>query len=138
MAQAASALQDIALFVEVARMRSFSAAARNLNLSTATVSRRIGAFEQEMGSRLFNRTTRRVELTSVGERYFERCNPLVDEAQRAREALLSEAHRPSGHLRLSMPVDLGVALFGPMLPKARPGNWPSRVKLTFRKMKMKF
>jgi DNA-binding transcriptional LysR family regulator len=116
MVQAVSALQDIALFVEVARMRSFSAAARNLGLSTATLSRRIGAFEQQMGSRLFNRTTRRVELTSVGERYFERCSLLVDEAQRAREALLSEAQRPSGHLRLSMPVDLGVALVGPMLP----------------------
>lgn len=116
MAEAASALQDIALFVEVARMRSFSAAARNLDLSTATLSRRIGAFEQQMGSRLFNRTTRRVELTSVGERYFERCHHLVDEARRAREALLSEARRPSGHLRLSMPVDLGVALIGPMLP----------------------
>ncbi|MBN8507872.1 MAG: LysR family transcriptional regulator [Burkholderiales bacterium] len=116
MTQAASALQDIALFVEVARMRSFSGAARNLGLSTATLSRRIGAFEQEMGSRLFNRTTRRVELTSVGERYFERCNHLVDEARRAREALFSEAQRPSGHLRLSMPVDLGVTLIGPMLP----------------------
>jgi len=111
------ALQDIALFVEVARARSFSSAARNLGLSTATLSRRIATLERQTGTRLFNRTTRRVELTNLGERYFERCDHLVDEARLARAALFNEAERPSGHLRLSMPVDLGVALVGPMLPQ---------------------
>ncbi len=111
------ALQDVSLFVEVARTGSFSRAAQNLGLSTATVSRRIGALEQRTGTQLFNRTTRRVELTGIGSRYFERCNHLVDEARLAQQALFDEAGRASGHLRLSMPVDLGVALIGPLLPQ---------------------
>jgi DNA-binding transcriptional LysR family regulator len=80
------------------------------------MSRRIGALEQRSGARLFNRTTRRVELTNVGDRYLERCGHLVDEARLAQEALNSEVRRPGGHLRVSMPVDLGVLVVAPLLP----------------------
>jgi DNA-binding transcriptional LysR family regulator len=111
-----NALQDIALFVEVARTRSFSHAAHKLGVSSATLSRRIAALEQRVGARLFNRTTRRVELTNVGERYFERFEHLADEARRAQEAFHDETRRPAGHLRVSMPVDLGVHRIAPMLP----------------------
>ncbi|MCU0942851.1 MAG: LysR family transcriptional regulator [Hydrogenophaga sp.] len=107
---------NIALFVEVARLQSFSGAAKSLGLSTATLSRRIALFEQQMGVRLFNRTTRRVELTTAGARYFERCNGVVDQLRLADEALLDETRLPSGLLRLSMPVDLGMGLIAPMLP----------------------
>lgn len=113
---ALNALQDIALFVEVARTRSFSHAARNLGVSSATLSRRIAALEQRAGARLFNRTTRRVELTNVGERYFERFEHLADEARRAQEAFHEEARRPTGHLRVSMPVDFGIDRIAPLLP----------------------
>lgn len=113
---ALNALQDIALFVEVARTRSFSHAARNLGVSSATLSRRVAALEQRASARLFNRTTRRVELTNVGERYFERFEHLADEARRAQEAFHDEVRRPTGHLRVSMPVDLGIDRIAPMLP----------------------
>jgi DNA-binding transcriptional LysR family regulator len=116
MAEARNVLQDMALFVEVARTRSFSRAAEQLGLSTATVSRRIAAIEHHSAARLFNRSTRRVELTTIGERYLERCGHLVDEARLAHEALCNEAQRPSGHLRISMPVDLGASVLGPLLP----------------------
>ncbi|ABC30560.1 Transcriptional regulator [Hahella chejuensis KCTC 2396] len=112
-----SALQNVALFVEVARTRSFSRAAENLGLSTATLSRRIRALERESGISLFTRTTRRVELTEAARRYFERCERLVDEAFSAQEALFEEAKRPQGTLRLSMPVDLGVHYIAPLLPE---------------------
>lgn len=108
--------QNIALFIEVARLQSFSAAAKNLNLSTATLSRRIAAFELQMGVRLFNRTTRRVELTTAGLRYFERCNGVVDQLRLADEALIDEARLPSGKVRVSMPVDLGRSLIAPLFP----------------------
>ncbi len=75
-----SALHDMTLFVEVARTNSFSRASRNLDVPGATLSRRIAAMEREFGVRLFDRTTRRVELTEAGRRYFERCGHLVDEA----------------------------------------------------------
>ncbi|MBU6953641.1 LysR family transcriptional regulator [Hahella sp. HN01] len=112
-----SALQNVALFVEVARTRSFSRAAENLGLSTATLSRRIRALERDSGISLFTRTTRRVELTEAARRYFERCERLVDEAFNAQEALFEEAKRPQGTLRLSMPVDLGVHYIAPLLPE---------------------
>lgn len=111
-----NALQDLVLFVEVARTRSFSKSAENLALSPATLSRRIAALEQHAGVQLFNRTTRRVELTSLGARFLERCGHVVDDAKLARAALHSEANLPTGHLRVSMPVDLGKLVVGPMLP----------------------
>lgn len=111
-----SALQDLVLFVEVARTRSFSQSAENLGLSPATLSRRIAAMEQHAGVQLFNRTTRRVELTSLGTRFLERCGHVVDDAKLARAALHREANLPTGHLRVSMPVDLGRLVVGPMLP----------------------
>ena len=67
-----SALHDMTLFVEVARTKNFSAAGRNLGVPVATLSRRIAAVEREFGVRLFDRTTRRVELTEAGARCFER------------------------------------------------------------------
>ena len=110
------ALQDLVLFVEVARTCSFSQSALNLGLSAATLSRRIQSLENQAGVRLFNRTTRRVALTALGVRFLERCGALVDEAKLVRSALASEARLPTGHLRISMPVDLGKSIIGPMLP----------------------
>lgn len=110
-----SVLHDMLLFVEVARTASFSRASRNLSVPGATLSRRIAAMEREFGVRLFDRTTRRVELTEAGRRYFERCGPLVDDARLAREALRETSAQPSGHVRISMPVDLGVTVVGPLL-----------------------
>jgi DNA-binding transcriptional LysR family regulator len=110
-----SALHDMTLFVEVARTTSFSRASRNLSVPGATLSRRIAAMEREFGVRLFDRTTRRVELTEAGRRYFERCGHLVDEARLAQEALRETAAQPSGHIRISLPVDLGVPSIGPLL-----------------------
>ena len=112
-----SALHDMTLFVEVARAKNFSAAGRHLGVPVATLSRRIAAMEREFGVRLFDRTTRRVELTEAGARYFERCAHLADEARLAQEALRETATRPGGHLRVSVPVDLGVYVIGPLLPE---------------------
>lgn len=110
-----SALHDMTLFVEVARTTSFSRASRNLDVPGATLSRRIAAMERKFGVRLFDRTTRRVVLTEAGRRYFERCGHLVDEARLAQEALRETAAQPSGHICISMPVDLGVTVIGPLL-----------------------
>ena len=109
-----SALHDMTLFVEVARTANFSRASGNLGVPGATLSRRIAAMERKFGVRLFDRTTRRVELTDAGRRYFERCAHLVDEARLAQEALRDTTAQPSGHVRLSMPVDLGVTVIGPL------------------------
>lgn len=110
------ALQQMALFVEVARTGSFTRASRRLAVPAATLSRRIAALEKALGIRLFDRTTRRVSLTDAGTRYLELCGHLVDEARLAQAAVREIASRPSGHLRVTMPVDLGVFVVGPLLP----------------------
>jgi len=112
-----SLLHDMTLFVEVARTGSFSRASANLGMPAATLSRRIAAMERKFAVRLFDRTTRRVELTDLGRRYFERCGDLVDQARLAQEALRDAAAGPTGHLRVSMPVDMGVNHVGPLLPE---------------------
>ena len=112
-----SVLHDMTLFVEVARTGNFSRASTKLGVPGATLSRRIAAMERRFGVRLFDRTTRRVELTDAGRRYFERCGDLVDQARLAQEALRDAAAGPTGHVHVSMPVDMGINHVGPLLPE---------------------
>jgi len=108
-------LNDIALFVEVARRKSFSLAARALDMPTSTLSRRISELEKAVGMRLLNRNTRRLDLTDAGQVYFERCQSLVDEARFAHEQLVSIASQPQGKLIVSMPDSLALLLLSDSL-----------------------
>ena len=107
---------DMALFVEVARAGNFTKACQRLGMANATLSRRVSAMEKRLGVRLFERSTRHVALTDAAQRYFERCSPLVDAARAAHDALGSRTVIVQGHVRVSMPVDLGTFMLGPALP----------------------
>lgn len=107
-------LNDIALFVEVARRKSFSLAARALAMPTSTLSRRISHLETVLGLRLINRNTRRLELTDAGASYFRRCQGLVDEARVAHEQLHTLSARPQGRLNIAIPYSIAIWL----LPEA--------------------
>jgi DNA-binding transcriptional LysR family regulator len=98
-------LRDMALFVEVARTRSFTTAAGNLGMPASTLSRRIAGLERTLGLTLLTRTTRRVEVTDVGSDYFARCAHLVEEARVAHEQIRRGAQQASGTLRLSCTPD---------------------------------
>jgi DNA-binding transcriptional LysR family regulator len=95
----------MALFVEVARTRSFTTAAGNLGMPASTLSRRIAGLERALGLTLLTRTTRRVDVTDVGTDYFARCAHLVEEARIAHEQIRRGAQRASGTLRLSCTPD---------------------------------
>ena len=73
-------LSDMALFVEVAKTRSFTKAASNLAMPTSTLSRRISQLEQHLGLKLFKRSTRSLELTEAGQQYYARGQWIVSEA----------------------------------------------------------
>jgi len=103
-------LNDIPLFVEVARRKSFSLAARALGLPTSTLSRRIGELERSIGLPLINRNTRRVGLTEAGLAYFERCQGLVDASRIAHESLSDTAESPQGILRVATSHSLATVL----------------------------
>jgi DNA-binding transcriptional LysR family regulator len=108
-------LSYMRLFVEVARTKSFRGAAEALDMPNSTLSRHISELEKKIGLQLLHRSTRKVELTAAGEVYFKRCQSIVEEARIAHESLLDVVERPSGTLRVSMPVDLATGHLAPIL-----------------------
>ena len=92
---------EMAVFVEVARKGSFSAAARRLQLSPSAVSKLVTRMEERLGSRLFNRTTRRLSLTEGGQQYFSRCIQILADIDAAEEVLAGYQQAPRGELSVS-------------------------------------
>ena len=109
------ALQDMALFVAVARALSFTKGSENSGSPIATLSRRIALMEIRSGVRLFARTTRRLTLTEPGRRYLERCERIVQEADIAQDVLKDSVERLSGHIRVSTPVEFGIYNISPVI-----------------------
>ena len=105
-------LRDIALFVEVARTRNFRLAASNLDMPGSSLSRRIAALEKALGMPLLTRTTRKVELTEAGRRYYQHCLGILEQSQLAIDELRQQHSQPGGLIRVSIPVDFGL-LFMP-------------------------
>lgn len=111
-------LSGIASFVRAAETLSFVAAARSLGVSPSAVGKNVARLEQAMGVRLFQRSTRRVQLTAEGALFFERCRRVLDELQDA-QAMLSEATQaPRGRLKVSLPA-VGYRFLLPHLPAFR-------------------
>src|SRR6478609_1011193 len=97
------ALAQLPIFVAVAELRSFSAAARQLRLSTSAVSQAISRLEAELGVTVLNRTTRSVNVTDAGSRLLEEVAPALRVASAALLDAKSERQRLSGSLRLNVP-----------------------------------
>src|SRR5438552_13911024 len=108
-------LNDMALFVEVVKVRSFRRAAETIGMPNSTLSRRISALEKAIGLRLLHRTTRKVELTEAGQLYYDRCKRIVDEARIAHEQLGEMLAQPSGMLHASLPVDFATTYMAPLI-----------------------
>lgn len=108
-------LNDMALFVEVVKARSFRGAAEVTGVPNSTLSRRVGALEKSIGLRLLHRTTRRIELTEAGQVYYERCRRIVEEARIAHEQLGDMLAQPTGVLRATLPVDFATIYIAPLI-----------------------
>lgn len=88
----------------VAELRSFSAAAERLALSPAMASKHVQHIEARVGARLLNRSSRSVSVTEAGAIYLARLRPLLEGLNEAEAQIGQSAIRPSGRLRVSMPV----------------------------------
>lgn len=108
-------LDDMALFVEVVRARSFRRAALSLGIPNSTLSRRVSELEKGIGLRLLHRSTRKVEITEAGQLYFERCKKIIEEARVAHEQLDTLLLQPKGLLRASLPVDFATTYLAPLI-----------------------
>jgi DNA-binding transcriptional LysR family regulator len=97
----------ITAFVAVARSGGFSAASRALGTPVAHISRKVALLEEELGVRLFVRTTRHVALTEGGRRYFEACSRVIDDLRDADEEVTGEYRQPKGDLVITAPLGFG-------------------------------
>lgn len=108
-------LKDIAIFASVVEQGGFTAAADQLEISKAAVSKYVGRLEQRLGARLLNRTTRRVTLTEAGEALYRRCVIALSDLEEAENEVMQLSGAPRGHLRVSVPVYFGEMYLAPHL-----------------------
>jgi len=108
-------LRALAIFVKVAERRSFVRAAEDLGITQSGVSNAIGRLEGQLGTRLLARTTRRVSLTEDGAAFFERCRQALAELDEAELVLKDAQLKPSGNLRVDVPVSFGRLKVLPLL-----------------------
>jgi DNA-binding transcriptional LysR family regulator len=86
---------------------SFTRVAQEQNSSQPTVSRQVAALEEHLGTRLFTRTTRKMTLTDDGRGFYERAKLAIEAVSEAEDTVGRRRSRPSGALRLAMPVVFG-------------------------------
>lgn len=96
-------LNNLVVFTEVIQAGSFSAAGRRLGLPKSSISRRISALEDRLGTRLLQRSTRALHLTEAGRVYLAHCERILAEVDAAERALGQLREQPSGLLRVSAP-----------------------------------
>lgn len=110
-------LNDMTVFIEVARANGFRAAAKALNLGPGSVSEAIQRFEDRLGVRLFERSTRRVVLTPAGERLYQRSLSALLDLENALGELDNEGEAVAGTLRLSAPYSAGPFFLNELLAR---------------------
>src|SRR5476651_1599581 len=102
-------LRAMEIFVEVARLRSFSAAGRRLGITRAMVSKHVMQLEEKLQVRLLHRSTREVSLTDIGQAYLAPCIATVAQAQEAARAVTHAGADLAGPLRIQAPSSFGSA-----------------------------
>jgi DNA-binding transcriptional LysR family regulator len=108
-------LMSMRVFATVVETHSFTAAATRLAISTAMTSKHVQHLEEHLGTRLLNRTTRKLSLTDSGLAYFERCSQILADIDESEAEAVNLTARPHGTLRVTMPVSFAVRHLAPML-----------------------
>jgi len=116
-------LSAMRVFRRVVELEGFAAAARDLGLSNAAVSKQVSALEAELGARLLNRTTRRLSLTEPGRLFHQRITRILDDLAEAEAEVSDHAVAPRGRLRISAPMSFGIRYLAPALAAFR-RRWP--------------
>jgi DNA-binding transcriptional LysR family regulator len=110
-------LNLVAVFEAVARAGSFSAAAKDLGIPKSSASRAIARLERELNVQLLFRTTRKVSLSESGIALYDRVTPLLRSMKSALSGLPERGETPSGTLKVTAPVDLGVLFLAEVLSR---------------------
>ena len=110
-------LRAFEVFVTVVARGSFTKAADALDTSPANVTRYVNELEAHLGTRLLNRSSRRLSLTEGGETLYERAKSILEEVAET-EAMASTASlKPRGRLRINAPLSFGILVLAPLWPR---------------------
>jgi DNA-binding transcriptional LysR family regulator len=123
-------LADVALFRTIAISGSLSAAARQLSTTPMTVSRRLAAFEEQVGARLFHRTTRSLSLTAEGEAFLPHASQLLETQDAALASIMSGECGLTGTLKVTAPNVIGHTVVVPVVAELIAANPALKVDLT--------
>lgn len=110
-----SGLIELEAVLAVARRGSFRAAAKELGMSTTAISNAVAGLESRLQARLFNRSTRSVALTEVGQRYAQRIAPALAEIHAATEQINSQPEAPAGTLRINTSLGAAQMVLEPLI-----------------------
>ncbi len=108
-------LNAMDVFNRVAKLESFSAAARDLGMSKTAVSRHVSDLETDLGVRLLNRTTRRMSLTEAGHAYFARSSAIITDIEELQDSVRHLHRQPTGVLRVTSAVTFGHCSLAPLI-----------------------
>jgi len=108
-------LPRLMTFIAVAQKKSFTEAAKHLEISKSAVSQQISHLESELGVRLIHRTTRQLSLTSIGENLLKRCEPLQDTLSPIFNDLSKARVSPKGRFSITYPHSLESAIIMPVI-----------------------
>lgn len=108
-------LSSMNAFVKVAESNSFSLAATKLGIGYSAITRAISGLERNLGVPLFERSTRRIALTSVGETYLDFCRQVLDTIESTESGLSSERFELTGAIHVGLSNFHGNRIFGPLL-----------------------
>ncbi|MEC4595027.1 MULTISPECIES: LysR family transcriptional regulator [Nitrospirillum] len=110
-------LRAFEVFATVVARGGFAKAADALNTSPANVTRYVNELETYLGSRLLNRTSRRLSLTEAGEALYERAQTILEEVAEAEALASATTLKPRGRLRVNAPLSFGIRHLAPLWPR---------------------
>lgn len=131
-------LEDLQTIIKVAELRSITAAATQLDTSTATASAAVKRVEKSLGIELFIRTTRQLRLSEAGEKYIPQCKQALITLEQAEQQIKSDLDIVDGELRIALPSDLGRNLMAPWLDDFLEDYPQVSVRLSLSDSKMDF
>jgi len=96
-------------FAAVVEAGSFTDAAERLGISKSFVSKQVSQLENDMGTRLLHRSTRRLSVTDEGKRFYKHCKLIVDEAVKAQEEIIDSRTNPRGRIKIAIPQSIAIS-----------------------------